>query len=95
MENLASDWIPSFEKGVRFRVMGGESVCIVQPNNEAIGINASGTIALCAVKAGKSWGELTHDFANHFQLSSEAAHRDLTELFQELIDTGVLKKYES
>ena len=86
-----------FRRGrdVRYRVVGGQAVVIVQEAGEAIVLNEVGTRVLELIDRQLTFQEIADDLCEQFEVAGETAVLDLERYLSELLEAGVVEHIES
>jgi len=78
-------------RDVRYRVVGGQAVIIVQDAGEAIVLNEVGTRVLELIDRKMSSRQIIDDLCEHFEVDIEQATNDLESYLAELLEAGVVE----
>ena len=76
---------------VRYRIVGGQAVIIVQEAGEAVVLNEVGTRVLELIDTGRSFAEIADDLCSRFDVDRKQAERDLGDYLKDLVDAGVVE----
>ena len=86
-----TDAIPQKCADVRYRVIGGQAVVIVQGVGEAIVLNEVGTRVLELVDGSRKVGEIARILEEEFKAERAEVEQDLVTYVADLIEAGVLE----
>lgn len=76
---------------VRYRVVGGQAVIIVQGAGEAVVLNEVGTCILELIDQGRSRDEIVAGITGRFEADSDCISEDLDRYLADLEDAGVIE----
>lgn len=79
---------------VRYRIVSGQAVIIVQSAGEAIVLNQIGTRVLALIADGLSDQDIIGALASEFEGSIERVDSDVTDYLTELVEAGVIEQIE-
>ena len=82
-------------RDVRYRVVGGQAVIIVQDAGEAIVLNEVGTRVLELIDRDLNTKQIADDLCEHFEVGLDQAMSDLEEYLQDLLEAGVVEEIAS
>jgi hypothetical protein len=80
---------------VRYRVVGGQAVIIVQDAGEAIVLNEVGTRVLELIDQNLSSSQIAEALCEHFEVEIEQASSDLESYLGDLQEAGVIAEIDS
>ena len=84
--------IPILCADVRYRVVGGKAVVVVQEAGEAVVLNEVGTRILELVDGRRSRQEIEDLLRRQYDADPAELGRDLEEYLEELIEAGILER---
>ena len=79
---------------VRYRVIGGQAVIIVQEAGEAIVLNEVGTKVLELVEGGHGFASIVDELCEQFDVERQQAETDLDDYLRDLVESGVVESTE-
>lgn len=79
---------------VRYRVIGGQAVIIVQDAGEAIVLNEVGTRVLELVEGEHGFATIVDELCEQFDVERQQAETDLDDYLRDLVEAGVVESTE-
>ena len=76
---------------VRFRIVDGEAVVILQEDGRVLSLNATGTAILAAMDGKRSVGDILAQMTEEYAVSPEALQADALRYADELLSAHVIE----
>ena len=76
---------------VRYRVVDGEAVVVLQKSAEVLGLNGTGSRAFDLAARGSAFGEIVDDLGGELDVERAELERDLRAFFDLLLADGLLQ----
>lgn len=91
MSGLAPGAVPRLRSDVRYRLVDGQAVVIVQEAGEALVLNEAGSRILELVDGERRVADIVRAMREEFEVGAEELKRDVGEHLAELVAAGVVE----